>query len=78
MYGGRSVQVILPALNEAGKIGRAVTRIPKDVVDSVVVVDDGSSDSTAEEAQAAGATVLRHPVNRGVGAAIRTGIQHAE
>jgi dolichol-phosphate mannosyltransferase len=78
MYRGRSVQIILPALNEQGKIGRAVERIPRDIVDHVVVVDDGSTDSTAAEAEAAGAVVLRHEVNRGVGAAIRTGIQHAQ
>lgn len=75
MYKGSSIEVILPALNEAGKIGRAVARIPRPLVDEVVVVDDGSTDATAAEAEAAGATVLRHPVNRGVGAAIRTGIE---
>ncbi len=74
MYKDQSIAVILPALNEAGKIGRAVSRIPRPLVDDVIVVDDGSTDSTAAEAEAAGARVLRHPVNRGVGAAIRTGI----
>lgn len=77
MYKGLTIQMILPALNEAGKIGRSVERIPRTIVDHVVVVDDGSSDGTAAEAESAGAVVLRHPVNRGVGAAIRTGIQHA-
>jgi dolichol-phosphate mannosyltransferase len=77
MYKGQSIQMILPALNEAGKIGRSVERIPRTIVDQVVVVDDGSSDGTAAEAEGAGAVVLRHAVNRGVGAAIRTGIQHA-
>ena len=77
MYKGQAIQVVLPALDEAGKIGRSVERIPRPLVDHVVVVDDGSSDDTAAEAQAAGATVLRHPRNRGVGAAIRTGIEHA-
>jgi dolichol-phosphate mannosyltransferase len=74
MYKDHSIAVILPALDEAGKIGRAVSRIPRPLVDEVIVVDDGSTDSTAAEAEAAGARVLRHPVNRGVGAAIRTGI----
>jgi dolichol-phosphate mannosyltransferase len=72
-----TVAVILPALNEAGKIDRVVRKMPRDVVDEVVVVDDGSTDETAREAGDAGATVLRHAVNRGVGAAIRTGIDYA-
>jgi dolichol-phosphate mannosyltransferase len=75
MYKDQSIAVILPALNEAGKIGRAVSRIPRPLVDEVIVVDDGSTDATATEAEAAGARVLRHPRNRGVGAAIRTGIE---
>lgn len=75
MYKDHSIAVILPALNEAGKIGRAVSRIPRPLVDEVIVVDDGSSDATAKEAEAAGARVLRHDRNRGVGAAIRTGIE---
>ena len=78
MYKGQSIAVILPALNEGGKIGRAVSRIPRPLVDDVVVVDDGSSDTTAAEAEAAGARVLGHATNRGVGAAIRTGIEWAQ
>src|ERR1700674_4547084 len=74
MYKDQSNAVILPALNESGKIGRAITRMPPQLVDEVRVVDDGSTDTTAAEAEAAGARVLRHQVNRGVGAAIRTGI----
>src|ERR1700736_2572816 len=74
MYKDQSIAVILPALNEAGKIGRAISRMPRPLVDEVLVVDDGSTDTTAAEAEAAGARVLRHEVNRGVGAAIRTGI----
>ena len=77
MYKGHAIQMVLPAYDEAGKIGRSVQRIPRPLVDSVVVVDDGSRDETAAEACAAGATVLRHCHNRGVGAAIRTGIEHA-
>jgi len=78
MYAGKSIQIILPAWNEAGKIGRTVVRMPRPLVDEVVVVDDGSRDGTAEEAERAGATVLRHATNRGVGAAIRTGIERAQ
>src|SRR3954453_6352145 len=72
----RSVCVI-PALDEEGKIGRLVARFGADDVSRIVVVDDGSTDKTAEEARAAGAHVISHPVNKGVGAAIRTGIDYA-
>jgi dolichol-phosphate mannosyltransferase len=78
MYEQRSIAIILPAWNEAGKIGRAVARMPRDLVDVVLVVDDGSTDGTALEAERAGAQVLRHERNQGVGAAIRTGIEWAQ
>ena len=78
MYRQQSIAFILPAWNESNKIGRAVRRMPRDLVDEVVVVDDGSSDGTASEAAAAGARVIRHEHNQGVGAAIRTGIEWAQ
>jgi dolichol-phosphate mannosyltransferase len=78
MYQHKSIAIILPAWNEAGKIGRAVARMPRDLVDVVLVVDDGSTDGTALEAERAGAQVLRHERNQGVGAAIRTGIEWAQ
>src|SRR4051794_15697482 len=71
----RSVCVI-PALDEEGKIGRLVKRFGDDDVTQIVVVDDGSTDRTADEARAAGAHVISHPQNKGVGAAIRTGIDY--
>jgi dolichol-phosphate mannosyltransferase len=69
--------VVIPALNEEGKIGRVVRKVSREPVKTVLVVDDGSRDATAREAREAGATVISHPVNRGVGAAIRTGIDFA-
>jgi len=68
--------VIVPALNEAATVGRVVSAIRRSGFD-VVVVDDGSTDTTAVEAQLAGAGVLRLPVNLGVGAALRCGFRYA-
>lgn len=67
---------VLPAYNEAGYVGEVV-RAVQPLTDAVVVVDDGSSDATAEEARAAGARVYRHIINRGLGGAIATGLRAA-
>lgn len=68
------VAVAIPALNEAGKIGRVLDRFPRDGRFEAIVVDDGSDDGTGDEARAHGAAVvIRHPVRMGVGAAIRDG-----
>jgi dolichol-phosphate mannosyltransferase len=74
----RRVLLVLPALNEAGKIGRTISKVPAGIVDEILLVDDCSTDGTGEEAAAMGATVIRHPKNMGVGAAIRTGIHYAD
>jgi dolichol-phosphate mannosyltransferase len=71
------VMVVLPALNEEGKVGRVIEKVPVDIVDRVVVVDDGSTDGTVRDAEGRGAYVIRHETNRGVGAAIRTGLDYA-
>jgi dolichol-phosphate mannosyltransferase len=68
------VAVIIPALNEAGKIGRVLDKFPRDGRFEAIVVDDGSSDGTGDEARAHGADlVITHDVRGGVGAAIRDG-----
>src|SRR5262245_5296017 len=68
------VAVVIPALNEAGKIGRVLDKFPKDPRLEAIVVDDGSTDGTGDEARAHGAAaVVRHEVRGGVGKAIRDG-----
>ena len=68
------VAVIIPALNEAGKIGRVLDKLPRDGRFEAIVVDDGSTDGTGDEARAHGASVVvRHETRSGVGAAIRDG-----
>ncbi|HEY7348297.1 MAG TPA: glycosyltransferase family 2 protein [Ktedonobacterales bacterium] len=71
------VLLVLPALNEAGKIGATISKTPAGVVHTILVVDDCSTDGTGAEAAALGAVVIRHAQNMGVGAAIRTGIYYA-
>jgi glycosyltransferase involved in cell wall biosynthesis len=72
----RSVWVVIAAYNEAAVIRDVVASVVRGGW-SVALVDDGSSDETATAARAGGATVLRHVVNRGQGAALQTGIEFA-
>ena len=80
---GEGVSIVVPAYNEEQAIGSVLTQM-KRVMDAsglgyeIIVVDDGSSDGTARVATGHdGVTVLRHPSNRGYGAALKTGIRHA-
>lgn len=66
--------VVIPALNCAETVGAVVAGVRR-YVPWVVVVDDGSTDATAARAAAAGAEVVRHPIRRGKGAALQTGMQ---
>jgi glycosyltransferase involved in cell wall biosynthesis len=68
--------IVIPAYCEETVIGNVVRDAVR-VADSVVVVDDGSTDRTGEVAQAAGAIVVRHALNRGLGGALGTGISAA-
>lgn len=71
---------IIPALDEEGKIDKVISRIKKKAsswIDEILVIDDGSRDKTAMVAKDNGATVISHSSNRGVGAAIRTGVDYA-
>ena len=72
----RRVFAVIPAHNEEKHIGEVV-RQAKKYVDNAVVVDDGSRDGTVEEAKKSGAIVLKHLVNLGKGAALKTGCDYA-
>ena len=71
----KRVCVVIPSFNEGKRIGDVVRRV-RGVLPDVVVVDDGSADATAANAEAAGATVLRHAVNSGKGAALETAFRY--
>jgi glycosyltransferase involved in cell wall biosynthesis len=73
----REVSVVIPAYNEEEAIGEVVSALRRMPWREVIVVDDASSDRTAERAEAAGARVIRHPYNKGNGAAVKTGIREA-
>ncbi len=73
-----SVTVVIPAYNEGAAIGGVLAVIHSYLpMAELLVVDDCSDDDTAAQAHAAGARVIRRPLNRGNGAAVKTGIRHA-
>ncbi len=73
-----STSIVIPAFNEAGAVGALVTSLRSaGPWLEILVVDDGSIDDTGTHAAAAGARVIRHPYNKGNGAAVKTGIRHA-
>jgi glycosyltransferase involved in cell wall biosynthesis len=70
--------VVVPALNEGLAVRQLVTDLRQVARwHEILVIDDGSSDDTAEQAEAAGARVIRHPYNKGNGAAVKTGLRTA-
>lgn len=77
------ISVIIPAFNEEHGINNVISKI-REVVQTldenyeIIVVDDGSSDATADNARKAGVRVFQHPYNIGNGAAVKTGIRHAK
>ncbi len=75
-----SILVVIPALNEAEKISRVISSIPGQILGYSVrtlVVDDGSTDDSANLASSAGAEVISHGRNMGLGPAFQTGLTHA-
>lgn len=78
MADARDVSVVIPAFDEENGIGAVVERLKGRGFHEILVVDDGSADQTAARAEAAGARVVRHPYNKGNGAAVKTGIREAK
>lgn len=73
------ISVVLPAKNEFGSIGDTIKKIHAlGIVNEILVINDGSTDSTQQVAEQAGATVISHPYSKGNGAAIKTGARHAK
>ena len=73
----QDIYIVIPAKDEAKRIGIVLKKIKKEGYSNVIVVNDGSSDTTAEVSRKLGATVLTHIVNLGPGAATQTGMDYA-
>ncbi len=74
-----SVSVVIPAYNESKSVAHVIKVVKSlNIVDEVIVVNDGSSDNTAETAKKAGAIVISHSINQGKGAALKTGFKESK
>ncbi len=67
MLNGQKICVVMPGYNAEGTVKKTYEEIPKDIVDDVILVDDGSKDRTAEVARSLGVHTIVHPKNRGYG-----------
>ena len=79
MTNNPDVTIIIPAYNEEEGINNVITQL-KELSENyeIIVVDDGSTDNTYKLANETGVKVIRHPYNKGYGAALKTGIRNAE
>ena len=72
------ISIVVPAMDEEDAIGEVIIELRQAAAwNEILVVDDGSRDATAARAAAAGARVIRHPYNKGNGAAVKTGVRNA-
>ena len=75
--GGRKLAMV-PALNEEGSVANVIADLNREAPGfDVLVIDDGSTDSTADRAREAGAAVVSHPFNLGIGGAVQSGYRYA-
>jgi glycosyltransferase involved in cell wall biosynthesis len=72
------IVIVIPAYNESPVLAEVISAIKKKGYHNIIVVDDGSSDNTYEVAKGAGVIALKHFLNRGKGAAIKTGLEAAK
>ncbi|MBN2457557.1 glycosyltransferase family 2 protein [Candidatus Woesearchaeota archaeon] len=73
----KSLAIVMPAYNEEKVIGKTIASLKKHGYTKIIVIDDGSADRTRAVAEKAGAIVFSHPINRGLGGALGTGIAAA-
>ena len=73
----QKIYIVIPAFNEAGSIGKVIEDLFYYGYENIVVVDDASADKTSETVKTFNVFLIRHPVNMGPGAAIKTGIDFA-
>ncbi len=78
MESQKNIFIVVPAYHEATVIQEVITDIRNTGYHNIIVIDDGSADDTFEKARATDVTVLRHKLNRGKGAATKTGIEAAK
>lgn len=76
MQTDKKIFILIPAYNEDGKIGSVISGLKNAGYNNILVVNDGSKDNTGKNAKDYGAEVLSHIINRGQGAALRTGIEY--
>ncbi|MFX1395315.1 MAG: glycosyltransferase family 2 protein [Promethearchaeota archaeon] len=78
LYPDLRVGIIIPAYNEEANIGKTLSRMPNNISNKfeVIVIDDGSTDNTRKIAEQYNTTIIRHPKNKGNGAAIQTGLDY--
>jgi glycosyltransferase involved in cell wall biosynthesis len=76
-FADKKIFFVIPAYNEGKSIGRVIAELKRAGYNNIVVIDDSSKDNTFAEANKHGIIVLQHMINRGQGAALRTGIDYA-